>query len=382
MAKHQLRIIFDGVIAVGPPRPDSGAEEKGPFYGVMASSTRRVSFRSKRLGEKPPKYIGAHIPTICTTLTPAADSRPADDTFRASLLAPEWNIWRTPRERLEFRLDGSAKPGPITYDRNIGSTINFDGSFPPKTPMRLASSQLLPDAREIWAERSVLRAGLMSDQKGVPPEAAAQILIPWGDVCAAGFSDIGQTVKVDFDMPHDWKARPILPNAVVFVEAGEVEIASFSMDYGDKLDSLKFVVDRDADIWVANSDPIDFKNDLVERSGEDANGAINNDPDFVYVAEGTREVFPDADRDRVRKVAHVFGSLPRAAGVKKDPSRLTDIDIDFEEYDGLLNGTRGYFPVPRRQGGVHFDDDNCYVCKVRMEDENRRKELVFKSDRS
>ena len=88
-----LKIVFDGVVAVGPGRPQDGSEQMGPFFALMARSTRRLSNRTQRLRrekataiklgkakqddpEEEPFFVHMHVPTIFTRLKPAAGRPP------------------------------------------------------------------------------------------------------------------------------------------------------------------------------------------------------------------------------------------------------------------------------------------------------------------
>ena len=181
--KRELRIVFDGVIAVGPP-PDRDEVKTGPFFGVMARSTRRLSDRSRRLKENPPKYIPVHVPTVYTTMVPASDSRPPDEVFQLSKFHPKWYIWHPQRERMEFRFDSDGTPGDLKFnDRGSHARTGPFGQ------VKIHDIEMAPDARQICPERTYLLDGLLTAPAADAPvreEAAAQILVPWGRILAGG----------------------------------------------------------------------------------------------------------------------------------------------------------------------------------------------------
>src|ERR1041385_7247085 len=123
--KPKLKIIFDGVIAVGPAHPNEG-DQDGPLFGVMAQSTRRESDRSRRLGrenpDQPPTFIPVHVPTIYTKLQPQG-GRPPDEVFE-KMFHSTWYLWHPVRERMEFEIDEDSTPGPLTYDRREPRQLN------------------------------------------------------------------------------------------------------------------------------------------------------------------------------------------------------------------------------------------------------------------
>src|ERR1043166_6550463 len=101
----RLRIIFDGVIAIGPAEPKSGHSLPGPLFAIMPRATRQISRRS-RLKAADPTYIPVHVPVLFTPMTPLNGVRPPDDQFRpVSPNAPLFNIWYPIRERLRFQFD-------------------------------------------------------------------------------------------------------------------------------------------------------------------------------------------------------------------------------------------------------------------------------------
>src|ERR1043166_718239 len=91
--KPLLKLIFDGVIAVGPtpPPPDGNATKPGPFFGVMARAVRRRSDRSKHFPNEKLLYTNAHVPTIFTQAKPTEDSRSPDRIIQ--ILDKRWYMW-------------------------------------------------------------------------------------------------------------------------------------------------------------------------------------------------------------------------------------------------------------------------------------------------
>ena len=392
--KHQLRIIFDGVIAVGPPHPDpttGGGERDGPFYGVMVHSTRRKSDRSRRLDEDPAKYIPAHVPTIYTLLEPDG-GRPADHKFQLSSEHPVWHLWHPTRERMEFSFDKNNTPGKLIYDEpglepGGGAAVIAGGA------VTVRSIDDVPDAREIWLERAELLDGLLSVETPVRPEADAQILVPWGSVRGAGLFEKGEGVMVLFD-PQRAPADPkiIVPNVIVFVDVEDVEIAMYSLDSGEVLDPLRFHLTADAELWISNGDPTDTTIDLERLSDEVSRlqrGRNADDHIEGIVERFNRDVSADIAPDRLRTFFTSSGDLVIPRPVRSMATeRLSNVDLDFELFYSVqkneetvvskpLRSEQSDFdglPIPMRADGKNFTGPDCYVNLVACPDE-----LLFKS---
>lgn len=376
--QHRLRIIFDGVIAIGPPHPEEG-DGIGPLFGVMARSTRRMSDRSRRLNETPARYIPMHVPTIYTRQAPSADSRPPDQIFQLSKFHPAWYMWHPVRERMEFRLDGSGTPGKLAYDRDGSQGVpsgDADGihlQSLTEPPVSVRSINQVPDARKIWPERSVLKDGMLRAETPVPEEVAAQVFVPWGTVSGGGLFEKGKGVDVEFS-PALTRAEPatIVPNVIVSVDAGLVEIVMYSLDTGEQLDSVKFQLSSDADVWVSNGDPSDTAVDMEGLSIAVARAQFDLDdfPGLASFRHDFQQAFGvDGDAPALRRLFKVMtggGSAIAGALVRADYSRTSDVDIDFELFYTLLEGAHSSvgLPVPKRADGQNMLGPNCFVKLV------------------
>lgn len=396
-AKPQLRIVFDGVMAVGPGHPEKGTRQ-GPFFGVMATATRRLSERTQRLrreakakGKKKIQeadlYTPMHVPTIFTLLEPTADSRPADQVLQLSPFHPKWYLWHPIRERLEFLFDGDGTPGTLRYHR--GKAVTLSGTEgPTSAPLAIHGIENVPDLRRIWPARSVLLDGLLSADPGVSDKVATQVFVPYGTIAGAGTLDRGMPLDVVFDPVRELDQHPsLVPNAAITVEASTIEIKSYSLDSGEPLDSIKFRANGDAEIYVSNGDPSDVEIDMQRL-------AIA----IVRRLAGKKDRFdeiPTQAQPFASRIANTFGLESRGAldnlievcnhgAIEKVHEglaihrRTINVDIDFELYYKLMKNGHlardGGLPVPRRPNvDEKFSGPNCYITICETEDKLRFK---------
>jgi hypothetical protein len=397
--KPLVKVVFDGVMAVGPGHPEQGTRE-GPFFGVMAQATRRLSDRSRRLrrrakasgGRKKVQerdlYTPIHVPTIFTLLEPTNDSRPPDQVLQLSPFHPKWYLWHPIRERLEFRFDGDGTPGTLEYLRGPVPT-----SYREKhSPVLLHGIENIPDLRTIWPDRSVLLDGLLSADPGVSDRVATQVLVPYGTVAGAGTLDRGLPLDVVFDPVRKLRShRSLVPNAAVLVNANRIEIASYSLDSGDRLDSIKLRATRNAEIYVSNGDPSDVELDTKKLAIEIVRRLFGGKVRFDKLPEEAKS-FAASVRDELRlenddQFFRVLELLNHGAattvveGLAIHP-RAGNVDVDFELYYHLMKNehlTRDGkgLPIPRRPRKYDkFQGPNCYIAGCETQDR-----LYFKSQR-
>jgi len=382
--KRNLKVVFDGVIAVGPGHTDE-ATRPGPFFGVMARSTRRLSDRTRRLrrakGKKNKEkalYIPMHVPTIFTLMEPTKDSRPPDQVLQLSPVHPRWYLWHPFRERLEFRFDGDGTSGPLAYLRGPQPTLV--GHEIPTAPIAIHGIDQVPDLRLIWPERSVLLDGLLSADPGVNASVMTQVLVPYGLVAGAGTLDKGNPLEVVFDPPRGLpKHDALVPNAAVMVQANTIEIASYSLDTGERLDSIKFRMRDDAEIWLSNGDPSDVEIDMDELAKQVAERTAQAEGKTGGAKKGKAQQFAEqvnstfrfeSPEQNLRAALEFYhGSLDEVtSGLAIDHHRAGNVDIDFELFYTLTKNAylaldgRG-LPVPRRpRPGDEFNGPNCYLA--------------------
>ncbi|HYK02577.1 MAG TPA: hypothetical protein VE974_12545 [Thermoanaerobaculia bacterium] len=391
--KRQLKIIFDGVIAMGPGHPEKGGQ-RGPFFGVLARSTRRLSDRSKRTGQKA-QYTATHVPTIFTRMQPAKTSRPPDKIYQVSPYHPRWYMWHPLRERLEFRFDGDGKPGWLTYLRAGSKLIPDSGGGALQGTLTFHDIENASDMREIWPERCVLLDGLLSPDPGVDERVAAQVFVPRGHVTGAGVFKKGSSLDVVFDPARGRKSHPsLVPNIAVSTKASTLEIATYSLDSGDPLDSIQFDMTEDAELWVSNGDPTDVEIDVGKLS--------------IVIAEHLRGKGVAAGDEERALMQRIGATFPMEgldlAGVNRfmfevcnggyavvlqdlvdDYPRAGNIDLDFEllytlmKNEHLTRDKKG-LPVPRRpRKDQKFYGPDCYgvICdtydKAFLKSEYRKK---------
>lgn len=371
--KHRLRIIFDGVIAIGPPPQ---YETPRGLFGVMARSTRRQSKRSELCGG-PPEYIPMHVPTFCTKLKPQRDARPPDQLFRLSPYHPTWYLWHPLRERLQFKFDDDDTPRELTYDQafiasgkrgkrgrytgRFGGTVN-DGT------LAIRSIHDLPNAAEIWPERCYLLPGMLD--ANADERVEAQVFVPWGDVCGGGHGKKGKGVKVKFEPSKPGGLeypKVIVPNVIVTVYTERVEVVTHSLDTQKPLDSMVFRLTHDADILISNGDPSDvavnvreLARQLTGREKAAAEKKIAKLPrSSMEYKVATRMIAP---KDKVTLLSSGGGGYVVPPSVVANTyNRPTEVDIDFELFYSLLEGTdEGGLPIPTKIEGTYFPQGNCY----------------------
>jgi hypothetical protein len=376
--KPRLRIIFDGVIAVGPPHPNSG-NETGPLFGVMARSTRRQSNVSTR-DKKAPKYIPMHVPTVMTKLLPKG--RPHDEEYQFFIF-PKWYVWHPIRERLEFKFDDRNGRGrKLTYHRSddddcgneclqaapTSNGLGLLGSNPTVGgKLSIRNIDKVPDAREVWPARCKLRTGsLESNPKEV---VAAQVFVPRGHISGGGLDAKGLGVEVEFE-PLKPKSRTttktVVPNVVITVETERVEIATQSLDTGKALDPLVFELKEDADIWIMNGDPVDITGNLGRLSLQLTESEMRSVRGELETMERSSiEAIVALFQTMPNLIPVVFGSNPTDGPRRRDANRESQFDVDFELFYSILGGRddgKG-LPIPRRYNGKPFDERNCF-CKL------------------
>lgn len=389
--KHRLRIIFDGVIAVGPPHPESGDEE-GPLFGVMARSTRQETERSKRNPGGPRTFIPVHVPTLFTKMAPyGEDARRPDENYQRMPDQPVWNLWHPVRERMLFKFDGDGRPGKLTYQREAPEqdhkphehkspeiNLHFDDLFNDKLDnaslegeLKLRSIKDLPDSREIWPARRHLRSGLLDP---IPNElVAAQVFVPRGHVGGGGVGRKGDGLDVVFEPLKKGSRKEkkiIVPNVVVTVEAEDVEIEMHSLDTGEPLDPLRFHLTEDSEIWISNGDPsdvsINVKRQALRMSAEERAGAHAK----LFSLDALK-VAGDVIKEEILKfLVHTDNIRFAREQQQADRSRISDFDIDFELFYTLMDGENDqeFVPLPRMADKKKFDEGNCFcklVCRPR-----------------
>ena len=389
--KHSLRIVFDGVIAVGPGHPDArDGSRDGPFFGVMARSTRRLSDRSERTTKRKARegtkrsatteedlYIPMHVPTIFTLLTPTETSRPPDKVMQLSPWHPRWYMWHPVRERVEFRFDDNGEPGPLVYLHEPIPTLEHGGGLPDGS-LSIHGIELVPDMRKIWHDRSVLLDGLLSADPNVNERVLAQVLVPFGMVAGAGVLEKGTPLDVVFDPPRDLDGQEeLVPNAVVTVTASRVEIATYSLDSGRRLDSIELELTDDAEIWVSNGDPSDVEIDMNKLADEIARrvggkGEVEN-KDQEAILQHFTTIFGLDGNDQAGLVAKILNFYHGGInivneGLVQDHPRAGNLDLDFELFYSLLKNEHladdGIgLPVPKRPHDEDkFAGPNCLLC--------------------
>jgi hypothetical protein len=253
----QVRIIFDGSMAIGPTFPPD-FRTFGPLFAVLPHAPRQRSRRSKG---GTPEYIPAHAPGIFTNITPSDGSREPDLKYEG------YSIWYTLRERMEIAIDGSTDPGYLDYEREL----NFSPECINLTETH--DIRAIADMREIWPARRRLKPGMLAAGPNVSPAVSTQVFIPGGTVSSSSEYDryianpidrYNVCAKFDPKKTPDAVEKRLLPQVVVTIQFSRtLDILPFSLETGEDLDAIRFEL-RDlgpggGDIWIVNGDLANYK---------------------------------------------------------------------------------------------------------------------------
>ena len=299
-APYELNIIFDGIVVVGPAHPrEEPFSNPGPLFAVMPRGVRQQTRKSKLDGGKK-SYVSVHHPVILTKACPTPTSRPPDEIYPADkrcpafdpLAAPSehWHLWYPMRERLELSFDGNAMPGGLTYEH---SPLYENYVCEPSSPGgELIDIAAVSDMREIWPERSKIRKEMLEKQSPVAQELAAQVFLPRGHV--RGGTDDEPKVEVKYGIPTIYKPKRTtnevkkcaLSQVVVEVTVTTLGIAVYSLDTGERLDGLSFLLQGETEIRIGNADPADIRAALANMTAK---------PHVIVVNEQGQREIPDLD---------------------------------------------------------------------------------------
>ncbi len=247
---NELRIIIEGIVVLVPGPPSDGSDHTpGPLYGVMPRLTRHES-RYSKLSAHRPVYIPAHLPAVFTKLKPVEDSRPADDKHG------KFSIWYPMRERMELHFSAFAEPSDLRWVRTGGPP----SPLPDPDPDPLLDIAFIADFRETWPVRGQVGKGMLEKAHPVSEAVACQLLVPSGWVGSHGEFKKVDPAEAIFLPKRTPKpvTKKLLPQVVVSVRTDRVEFRMYSLDTGEELDSLAFLVEdlkQPSVIRIANGDP-------------------------------------------------------------------------------------------------------------------------------
>jgi hypothetical protein len=350
--KHEVIIVFSGVVALGPPLPDATDGEyvdDGPLRGVMPASRRRkVTYRDTK-GNTVTEFSRVHLPVIFASLEAVESTgRPPDDSYR------KFGIWYPIRERLEVSIDGDSTPTTLVYQHDPeyghpGKVGDPEGAVPAADPIEDIAA--VPDMRLISPSRSVLRDGVFDEDA---TDVSAHVSIPGGTLRAGAEDKRKFGARVTYAPPSNSGSlrAVVVPQVRVTVGvATELRIDSWSLDTQEEFDPISFEITADAEIWIANLDAEDVRaiiNQLIEtsESHHDASGEQEADD-----AGGEQET-PQAGREQELEDAED----------EDDPS----CDTDFVRYFELAAGENEEF-VPCDEA-PDAGERKCYTVMMTLPD--------------
>jgi hypothetical protein len=208
-------------------------------------------------------YIPAHFPTVFTTLKTVGDSRPPDETHDL------FSIWYPMRERMELTFGAHPDPSDLRWVRS-------DTPLPPvQDPDPLLDIAFIADFRETWPDRGKLGRGMLEKSPPVSELVACQLLVPSGWVGSHGEFKKQLPVEATF-LPKRTPipvTKKLLPQVVVSVRTDRVDFRMYSLDTGEELDSLAFLVEdssKPSVIRIANGDPRNIRY-VIEHCMDPAN---------------------------------------------------------------------------------------------------------------
>ena len=245
---NELRIIIEGIVVLAPGPPLNAPDHApGPLYGVMPRLTRHES-RYSKLGGIGPLYIPAHLPAVFTTLKTVGDSRHPDET------RDDFSIWYPIRERMELNFGADPDPSDLRW-------VRADTPLPPvPDPDPLMDIAYIADFRETWPDRGKLGRGMLEKSPPVSELVACQLLVPSGWVGSHGEfkkQEPADATSLPSRTPIPVRKK-LLPQVVVSVRTDRVDFRMYSLDTGEELDSLAFLVEdssKPSVIRIANGDP-------------------------------------------------------------------------------------------------------------------------------
>lgn len=257
--KHKVVLVFSGTMVVGPPLPEETVpgrfEAHGPMFAVMPHGKHRpIDFQVGEMLERVSSRV--HLPTIFTRAE--HNRRPPDDRHHG------FGIWYPLGERMEICLDGVKTPGPLRYIHDPA----WDDDGAPGNPGSARKDPIedfaaIPDMREVSPHRSKLKYGLL-DRKAAG--VAAQVFVPTGTL-RSGAEDarkLGIPVQYHPHLPTK-KKNPhlaiVVPQVRVTVEVEKsLTIETASLETGEPLTPISFLITGNCEIWIGNLEPEDVRN--------------------------------------------------------------------------------------------------------------------------
>lgn len=257
----QLRIIFTGLCAGGPPGPKPGEEPvpaEGPYQVVMPAS------HPKRARRSPHYTIPVHLPFLAARridLTdPVSPSRRLESCRVPNGRNEQCYVWLLSREHITFSTVGAEwAPGKIQYTKT-----NMTPEDRPKVDLSSGRSDerdvtWIPDMRLIWPEAAKLRAGCLPP--GKDPNVAVQVTINSGTLSSRFPKYLAlQERTTRFDPVKATPVERAITRQALFtadLPAGtrRVQINCHAIDTGEELGPIELEVGDDGvDLLIGNTD--------------------------------------------------------------------------------------------------------------------------------
>lgn len=276
----ELRIIFTGLCAAGPPGPKAGAGERtadGPYQVVMPASRPRTSKRD-------PLYtIPVHLPFLAAR---TADVAAAYDPHRRleslelrNRREEPYYVWLFSREHLTFSIVGA--------DWDVGriSFVQTD-TRPVQAPVVDHTERdvnWIPDMRLIWPDVDTLRKECLPP--GKDPNVAMQVTLNSGVVSSRFPFDIARSERFShFEPVKAELVEHVITRQTQFtvklpINAQKLRIHSRLIDNDLKLADIELDIPPVAglEIYIGNTDLQDLINTV---SGNLTDNEYDFDADF------------------------------------------------------------------------------------------------------
>ncbi len=343
---RELRVIFTGLCAGGPPGPKPGEDPvpvDGPYQVVMPAS------RPRRAQRSPHYTIPVHLPFIAARRTDLTDPVSPGRRLESCRVPNERNeqcyVWLLSREHITFSAVGGGEwaPGKIEYTK-----INMAPADRPSVNESGRSDEhdvnWIPDMRLIWPEAAKLRAACLPP--GNDPHVAVQVTLNSGTLSARFPKYLAlQERPTRFDPVKATLVEQAITRQSLFTAklpdgTQRVRINCRSIDKGEELGPIELEVGNNGvEIIIGNTDLDDL---LQTVRGRQTDNEYDIDSDF--------ELFYD-----------ILDLPPQAAAEPETPGERPDAEEPGEDEPPPSQPPELPIPIPDPHHGGHGD---CPTLRV------------------